>query len=153
MRGCTGDDVENATWHDIDAGTVPTNYARFVDAVRTGKNAEPSFRHAADLQKVLQSPDASPDLQSAAAFLLSNETWRDATDVGQGLELQATALSMHRCYRRRHATCPRRFPRGPGTAMTSARRQIADSGQAYSSDDRIEIVRRLGEAAKLIVPG
>jgi predicted dehydrogenase len=53
LRGCTGDDVENAIWHDIDAGTVPTNYERFVDAGRTGMNAEPSFRHAADLQKVL----------------------------------------------------------------------------------------------------
>ena len=31
----------------------PTNYQRFADAVRAGKNQEPSFRHAANLQKVL----------------------------------------------------------------------------------------------------
>ncbi|TIP69186.1 MAG: gfo/Idh/MocA family oxidoreductase, partial [Mesorhizobium sp.] len=33
--------------------TVPTNYQRFVDAVRNRVQAEPSFRHAAELQKVL----------------------------------------------------------------------------------------------------
>jgi len=32
---------------------VPTNYQRFAEAVRTGKMQEPSFRHAAELQKVL----------------------------------------------------------------------------------------------------
>jgi predicted dehydrogenase len=53
LRGCTGEDVEGAIWRDIDAGTVPTNYERFVDAVLLGQNVEPSFRHAADLQKVL----------------------------------------------------------------------------------------------------
>jgi hypothetical protein len=37
----------------IDAGTVPTNYQRFVDAVRSGVQTEPSFHHAAELQKVL----------------------------------------------------------------------------------------------------
>jgi len=32
---------------------VPTNYQRFADAVRNGVQGEPSFRHAAELQKVL----------------------------------------------------------------------------------------------------
>ena len=32
---------------------VPTNYQRFADAVRIGKNQQPDFRHAANLQKVL----------------------------------------------------------------------------------------------------
>lgn len=53
LRGCIGDDVETAVWREIDAGTVPTNYARFVDAVRDGRQVEPGFRHAANLQKVL----------------------------------------------------------------------------------------------------
>ena len=35
------------------ADPVPTNYQRFAEAVRTGKQGEPGFRHAADLQKVL----------------------------------------------------------------------------------------------------
>ncbi|MER8387508.1 hypothetical protein NKJ46_03090 [Mesorhizobium sp. M0166] len=48
-----GEDVENAKWQVLDAGTVATNYQRFVDAVRNGVQAEPSFLHAAELQKVL----------------------------------------------------------------------------------------------------
>ncbi|MER9797088.1 hypothetical protein NKJ36_08065 [Mesorhizobium sp. M0142] len=32
---------------------MPANYQRFIDAVRNGVQAEPSFRHAAELQKVL----------------------------------------------------------------------------------------------------
>ncbi|WP_264223431.1 Gfo/Idh/MocA family protein, partial [Pararhizobium sp. YC-54] len=53
LRACLGDDIEKGVWKDIDAGTVLTNYQRFIDAVRSGKTAEPGFRHAADLQKVL----------------------------------------------------------------------------------------------------
>jgi len=32
---------------------VQTNYQRFVEAVRTGVQTEPGFRHAAGLQKIL----------------------------------------------------------------------------------------------------
>ena len=32
---------------------MPTNYERFVAAVRAGKNGDPSFRHAANIQKIL----------------------------------------------------------------------------------------------------
>lgn len=53
LRACSGADVENAVWRDIDAGTVPTNYQRFAEAVRTGVPGDPDFRHAADLQIVL----------------------------------------------------------------------------------------------------
>jgi predicted dehydrogenase len=53
LRGCLGDDVEKAVWRDIDAGTVPTNYQRFAAAVAAGDKIEPGFRHAAELQKVL----------------------------------------------------------------------------------------------------
>ncbi|MER8366418.1 Gfo/Idh/MocA family oxidoreductase [Mesorhizobium sp. M1378] len=53
LKTCIGEDVENAKWQVLDAGTVATNYRRFVDAVRNGVQAEPSFRHAAELQKVL----------------------------------------------------------------------------------------------------
>jgi predicted dehydrogenase len=53
LHACTGADIETATWHEIDAGTVPTNYDRFVEAVRKGVNVEPTFRHATNLQKVL----------------------------------------------------------------------------------------------------
>jgi predicted dehydrogenase len=53
LRGCLGSNIETATWSEIDAGSVPMNYNRFVDAVRTGKATEPSFRHATNLQKIL----------------------------------------------------------------------------------------------------
>ncbi|UDF28461.1 UNVERIFIED_ORG: Gfo/Idh/MocA family oxidoreductase [Roseateles sp. XES5] len=53
LRGCLGEDVEKAIWREIDAGTVPTNYERFATAVAAGEKIEPGFRHAADLQKVL----------------------------------------------------------------------------------------------------
>ncbi len=53
LRGCIGEDVETARWREIDAGQVPTNYERFVTAVRERRPVEPGFRHAADLQKVL----------------------------------------------------------------------------------------------------
>ncbi|MBB3979416.1 putative dehydrogenase [Rhizobium azooxidifex] len=53
LRGCIGEDVENARWREIDAGQVPTNYERFVAAVRERRQVEPGFRHAANLQKVL----------------------------------------------------------------------------------------------------
>ncbi len=53
LRGCLGADAETATWRTLDAGMVPTNYMRFADAVRTGIPPDPAFRHAADLQKIL----------------------------------------------------------------------------------------------------
>jgi len=53
MRACYGDNTETAEWVEIDAGTVPTNYERFVEAVLTGVNGEPDFRHAANLQRAL----------------------------------------------------------------------------------------------------
>lgn len=53
LRACLGEDIEKGIWRDIDAGTVLTNYQRFIDAIRAGKTQEPGFRHAADLQKIL----------------------------------------------------------------------------------------------------
>jgi predicted dehydrogenase len=53
LRVCLGDDVETGDWKDMEVGTVETNYQRFAQAVKAGKNMEPSFRHAANLQKVL----------------------------------------------------------------------------------------------------
>jgi predicted dehydrogenase len=50
---CMGANVEKAVWEELAVKAVPTNYQRFAEAVQTGKNNEPSFRHAANLQKVL----------------------------------------------------------------------------------------------------
>jgi predicted dehydrogenase len=53
LKVSVGENIETATWVGLDAGSVPTNYQRFVDAVRRGAPPDPSFRHAAELQKVL----------------------------------------------------------------------------------------------------
>ncbi len=56
---CLGADAETATWQPMEVEPVPTNYQRFAEAVKTGVMAEPSFRHAANLQKVLDIAVAS----------------------------------------------------------------------------------------------
>jgi predicted dehydrogenase len=53
LRVCAGADVATSTWREVKAEPVKTNYQRFVDAVRSGKQDDPDFRHAAGLQKVL----------------------------------------------------------------------------------------------------
>jgi predicted dehydrogenase len=53
LRVCAGEDVATATWREVKAEPVKTNYQRFVEAVRAGKQDDPDFRHAAELQKVL----------------------------------------------------------------------------------------------------
>lgn len=50
---CLGDDVETASWKELDVEPVSTNYQRFVEAVGQGRTLEPSFRHAAKLQKAI----------------------------------------------------------------------------------------------------
>lgn len=63
IKVCLGDDVKTATWTELDVDPVITNYQRFVNAVRAGQTAEPSFAHAARLQKALDQSVVS-DLRS-----------------------------------------------------------------------------------------
>ena len=53
LRACLGADIEKAVWKDVKVPPVPTNYERFAAAVKAGQNDEPSFRHAAEIQKIL----------------------------------------------------------------------------------------------------
>ncbi len=53
LRVCAGEDVATSTWREVRAEPVQTNYHRFAEAVRTGVQADPDFRHAAELQKIL----------------------------------------------------------------------------------------------------
>lgn len=53
LRASLGDDLVSGTWHDVHAEPVQTNYQRFAAAVAAGKTEEPSFRHATNLQQVL----------------------------------------------------------------------------------------------------
>ena len=53
LRICAGEDVHSQTWREVNSPPVPTTYETFVDAVRRGETIEPSFRRAAELQRVL----------------------------------------------------------------------------------------------------
>ena len=50
---CLGDDVDTQTWQQYPLKPVETNYQRFIRAVRQGETLEPSFAHAANLQRIL----------------------------------------------------------------------------------------------------
>jgi predicted dehydrogenase len=53
LKVCLGDDVKTQTWVDVPVPEGETNYQRFIAAVRAGETREPSFAHAAKLQKLL----------------------------------------------------------------------------------------------------
>jgi predicted dehydrogenase len=53
LRVCLGEDVETGTWKEMEVEPVLTNYQRFAAAVKANKTQQPDFRHAAELQKVL----------------------------------------------------------------------------------------------------
>jgi predicted dehydrogenase len=59
LRACMGADINVANWRDIPFDPVETNYQRFVGAVGDGQTREPSFRRAADIQKVLDMAQVS----------------------------------------------------------------------------------------------
>jgi predicted dehydrogenase len=63
LRACLGADVEKGDWADVTCDTVETNYQRFAKAVKSGRTLEPSFRRAADMQKVLDQAMASAAAQ------------------------------------------------------------------------------------------
>ena len=46
-------DVDSMNWVEVKCPPVPTTYQRFAKAVADGKNGEPSFRRAAEIQRVL----------------------------------------------------------------------------------------------------
>ncbi|MEW9835865.1 Gfo/Idh/MocA family protein [Mesorhizobium marinum] len=53
LQACLGKDVDPAAWRELEAEPVARNARRFADALATGKNGDPSFRRAADVQKVI----------------------------------------------------------------------------------------------------
>lgn len=53
LRACLGDNLQTAEWIDIDTPDVPTNYVRFIDAVRSKTQVLPDFARGAALQGVL----------------------------------------------------------------------------------------------------
>ncbi len=67
LRVCAGEDVHTQTWREVECPDVPNTYDAFVEAVRTGKTMEPSFRRAAELQHVLDLAFESDRLGKALA--------------------------------------------------------------------------------------
>lgn len=53
IRACLGGNVHDLAWRRVIAGPVESTYSRFVSAVLAGRNDEPSFRHAAQLQAII----------------------------------------------------------------------------------------------------
>jgi predicted dehydrogenase len=56
---CLGPDIETQTWRRVDCPPTPRNETRFLIALLSGENGEPSFRHAADVQRLLDLAFAS----------------------------------------------------------------------------------------------
>lgn len=53
LMTCLGEDVQTGVWRAAAAPPVATNYQRFAEAVRGGRGGDPTFRHAAGLQRIL----------------------------------------------------------------------------------------------------
>jgi predicted dehydrogenase len=53
LRMVNGENVHKPAWQDIVCDGTPTNYQKFIGAIVAGKNNSPDFRHAANLQKIL----------------------------------------------------------------------------------------------------
>ena len=53
LQICAGGDVDKPKWREVKTPAVPTTYQRFAKALRSGKNGDPGFRRAADIQRVL----------------------------------------------------------------------------------------------------
>ena len=53
IRMCSGEDVHTQAWRRVAVDAVPTIHARFIDAVVSGVNGDPSFRRGATLQSIL----------------------------------------------------------------------------------------------------
>lgn len=53
LEACLGSDIETQTWKTVDCPPTPQNAERFVIALLSGENGEPTFRRAAEVQKLL----------------------------------------------------------------------------------------------------
>ncbi len=64
LRGSLGNDMLTATWRDLEAPPVPTNYERFIAAIRSGTGVLPDFARGAVLQRVIDLAVASDEARS-----------------------------------------------------------------------------------------
>jgi predicted dehydrogenase len=50
---CNGSGLRKCEWREVACAPVPTNYQRFLRAIRSGKPGEPDFARGAEIQRVL----------------------------------------------------------------------------------------------------
>ena len=53
LSACLGKDVDNNDWRELEPPPVRRNARRFADALLSGVNGDPSFRRAAEIQKLI----------------------------------------------------------------------------------------------------
>jgi predicted dehydrogenase len=53
LEACLGEDMETQHWRKLVCPATPRNEARFVTALQSGENGAPSFRRAAEVQRLL----------------------------------------------------------------------------------------------------
>ncbi|SLN66072.1 Gfo/Idh/MocA family protein [Roseisalinus antarcticus] len=69
LRACLGEaDMHSGTWREMPAPEVPTNYVRFIAAVRSGAQVLPDFARGAALQRVM---DRAVDSDAAGGAKLT----------------------------------------------------------------------------------
>ena len=59
IRVSIGEDMPKAVWRDVDLEDNPSNFDRFIAAVKAKSQVQPDFRHGATLQKVLDRAEES----------------------------------------------------------------------------------------------
>jgi len=63
LRVCSGPDIDRCEWKTIACGKPVNNYTRFIQSIRTGENASPSFEDGAKIQRYLEACFRSDSLQ------------------------------------------------------------------------------------------
>jgi len=53
LSACLGKDVDQQRWRTLVLPDIKRNARRFAEALDTGQNGDPSFRRAADMQKLI----------------------------------------------------------------------------------------------------
>ena len=60
---CLGEDVEDFRWREVEPPPSLRNAQRFADALETGVNGDPSFRRAAEMQKIIDAAIESAETE------------------------------------------------------------------------------------------
>ena len=68
LKGCFGKDIDKFRWKKLELPPVKRNAERFADALTSGVNGEPTFRRAADLQRIIDAAFESDRTGGAVAI-------------------------------------------------------------------------------------